>query len=786
MQPRSFPVPSLIQGISQQSTFSRPQASAEDQKNCLNDLLDGARARYGSRVLGSWDWDTEDAFVHQIERSETENYIVVIKGSNLKVLNLADGTDCTVTGDISAYLPHTGKTSQAFCAATVEDTTFIGNRQKIVQMDSATSPAREHWGLVHFRSASYFTTYTIHVNIGGSVYTAGYTTPDNSIAANAEYIATNRLAIAFAEALNAVLPAGFGAYRRASSILISGNAPFSIYTEDALGGKQMVAFTDRAKTLADLPEVAWNGYQVTIGSTKSAESSDYHLKYVGDEQDGVWEEVVAPDTKTSLAASTMPHILKNTGLNTFTVGPAPWGDRLAGDGVSTAKDPPFVGQTIKDIQFIDSRLAILTEGSFSLSRARNAYVFFPDTVQTDLATAPILYNVANGKVTLLTRGVVVSKRLQLWANKMQSSVSGGQDPLREDTAESPPLTSYEYDGKVPPQPLGRSGLVFCSGVGRWNRVLEVIYREGTPIGEIGLTDHCPRLIPGEVGMMSVGGTANMLLVLSETIPNRLYVYQWFNVGEDRVQSAWNYWEMSQADGISWAGMTGSTVYLLVRHGDITALEAIETNAGGDEAGQVPLRADHRLYETELTTSHSAEDGLMEITLPWAYDDDSLVVFERLDDEETGEQRGRQLPWSRVNSTTITFPTDNPDIRFWLGARVPAERVFGKLYISDKEGTVTTDRIQVDNVRVFHKDTTSYSVVITPVQGAVRKEDFTARRLGNPEVINNRVYVEAQGQSSLVKVGLTTDEFQVSLLNDTIYPSAWEAFEYIYTATKRYA
>jgi hypothetical protein len=793
--PNTYPVRSLIQGVSEQSSFSRPQSSAESQRNCINDLLFGSRARNGTRVIATHTWDTENAFFHRIERSADEDYQVVVKGTALNIINLADGTIATLTKNISdaaieAYLTHTGDSSLAFAAATIEDTSLLANRQKTVAMSSSTSSARTNQALMHFKSANYSTTYKLIIKYSATTLTITYKTPDNSAAVNAELIATNKLAEEFADALATALGgSGWGISRAASSILVSHPThDFTVYSEDGLGGQQLIAFKDRVKKLTDLPTVAWDGYQVAVGNTKSATEADFYLEYSGDAQGGVWEEVVKWSTETDFDEATMPLMLTNTGVNAFTIDYAPWGSRLAGDGVETAKDPSFVGKTIRDLQFFDGRLAIIGEGYWTLSRARNAFVFFPDTVQTNLQTAPVDYIVANGKVSLVTRAVVVGEKLHLWANKLQSVVASGQDALSEETAENPPTTNYEYDGLVPPVPVGQSGLVFATG-NRGSAVFtEVVYKNGKAVGEIPLNEHCPSFVKGVPTHLFPAGSIGMMFALTDDDATRIYLYQWSNRGEDRIQSAWNYWDMPGCDGISWVGTSGSEIKMLVRHGTKTSLETMEASYEGDEDGVIPLRADHRLNEVALAPS-APTNGVMTVDLPWSLSDaqkENFVVYERVDDDETGEQRGRILPHTWTSGTQFTIRTENEDIRFFAGHIPVAEREPGTLYVMGRDGTEMTDNVLVQHLAVYHTNSTAYELVIRtedrPGEEIISR--FSARKIGDPAILNSRTVAEKEGVSGWFKVGYDAGKATILLRNREIYPSSWEAMKYIYRAEMR--
>lgn len=400
---------SLIQGISQQAPNARGSASCEHQENCLNDVLEGVVSRMGSRVLGSYFDVYQDPFVHGFKRSSDEQYLVIIEGTSLRVLNRVTGELCTITGNMTSYLPHTGVARKAFQAITVGDTTFILNRQKAVGMGLTKSSKRQNSSVAYFQAGGYKITYTLTLRVGGVEYTTSYETPDNSSPSNAKFIGTDYLAQQFLTSLvTDVFPSmatdghtGFTAHRNGSTIIIYGplDKEYTIHTSDGVGDTHLIGFRDSLDSISKLPKRCIEGYIVSISTPGAVEAARYWLRYVGDSDNGKWEEVVAPDTVLALDAATMPHLLVCTAPNTFEIRQATWGERVSGDGDRTSPDPSFVGYPIRSLQFISGRLAAVTEYTMALSRARNAYVFFPDTAQTTLDTAPIDYDITNGSST---------------------------------------------------------------------------------------------------------------------------------------------------------------------------------------------------------------------------------------------------------------------------------------------------------------------------------------------------------------------------------------------------
>lgn len=782
--PTSELVPSLVQGISQQAPFSRAVGAVEDQENCLNDLLRGARSRNGGKVIASGETTLSDPWLYRIERSQEEDYAVALEGGEFTIFNLADGTECSVTVDAdvtsSGYLSNTGSARKAFCAGTVKDTTFLANRQKTCAMATDRSPDRGNFGIAHFKAAAYSTEYKLTVTQGASSWTATYKTPDNSTAANADFIATNRLAAEFGQALDSALPSSFSVFWKGSSILIEHDTTeFSLESSDGLGGDQLKCFTSKVKKTTDLPQTAWDGYIVAVGGNPDeVEATDFYIEYEGDGDTGSWVEVVKWDTPTALDAGTMPVQLINTGLNTFTVSQATWGERLAGDGVDSSKDPSFIGSTIRSIEYNEGRLCLVTQDGYVLSRSNNGFVYFPDTAQTTLDTDPIDATNASGAVAEISSSIVAGEQIQVWANKSQTRIDAGDQRLTEEFIANRLTTTYAYDGETKPVAGGQSSVFFGSGRGDFVWFTEVLYRGNVPRGEIEFNSQCAELIPGRLRHLEAASDNNMLFVLSTEADNTVYLYQWYNQGNDRVQSAWNKWTfpaVSKVLGV-WARQTTSLVLLKWPSGDYT-LEAVPLGYRMDSSGSVPIRLDHQVNEEGGTYEDQAANGSWPcvIDLPYVVPEADRPNW-RATSSVTNETsaRGVALVIEWLSASQVRVFGNEEDHSFFFGRIPVAIQEPTELFITRDGQTLPSDRLLIKRAVIHHKDSASYKVEINGI-GSV--ETFNPSRANIP---NNQVALS--GGKFQFTVGLPADEAGLRLVNDGMLPSAWGAIKYIVEVT----
>lgn len=136
-------IPSMIGGVSQQDASVRQPAQLEEALNCNLSPARGAGPRPPARfvqVLGS---DIpESAFFHSIVRDSHERYIVCLYPGRVRVFNHETGYEYQVNVDEASlgYLNTLAETWKSLRAVTVDDYTFIANRDVNVGLTGQTTP----------------------------------------------------------------------------------------------------------------------------------------------------------------------------------------------------------------------------------------------------------------------------------------------------------------------------------------------------------------------------------------------------------------------------------------------------------------------------------------------------------------------------------------------------------------------------------------------------------------------------------------------------------------------
>lgn len=186
-----LPLPSLIHGISQLNKASRQVVHARDCVNTWPTIKDGDQKRPPLiHVAKLFDGDFGDCYVHGMDRSDTERYMLALKfddGADSGLICGLDGTlyeiheRDTSTGNYTAALFAYLATSNTYDphafirALTVEDYTYIVNRNRAVTMSSSTATANTSGlGHIYVRGGNAASEYKVRVVLtaaGGSPYT---------------------------------------------------------------------------------------------------------------------------------------------------------------------------------------------------------------------------------------------------------------------------------------------------------------------------------------------------------------------------------------------------------------------------------------------------------------------------------------------------------------------------------------------------------------------------------------------------------------------------------------
>lgn len=555
-------VKNMISGISQQPDLLRLPEQLDQQVNGFSTESSGLQKRPPTLYVADLGAAPTNAnsLVHVVNRDETERYLMLFDGSDVKVWD-DKGVAKTVKyeGNGKDYIT-VSNPRKSLRLVTIADYTFIVNRDKTVKMGTAKVPYTwdDHSCIVNVKSGQYGRTYQILINDSAI---AAYTTPNGDNASDTQKIDTNfiRDQLGAAAAMNgwAVEKYNSCLYLKKDNVTIK-----NVKCVDGFNGQGMFGIFHVAQKFTNLPTEAKDGYTVKVLGDNGSSSDDYYVTYSSSEN--VWKECAQPGILAGYDTSTMPHVMTRNEDGSFTVKPAKWDDRDTGDEDSNPP-PSFVDGKINDVFLFRNRLGFLSGENIILSRSASFFNFWVASAVEVQDTDPIDNAVSNNEVDTLYHAVPFAQDLILFSANSQFIMSA-DGVLTPQNAAAPLATQFTSAKEVKPVGAGRRMyyIVKRAEYSSMSEYYTMNDTQGTKDAQ-DITSHVPSFIPNGVYAIYPSNTEHILLCASTGNTSRLYIYKYLFTEEARMQSSWSYWEF-KGGTIYGGGFLDSTFYMLIARG----------------------------------------------------------------------------------------------------------------------------------------------------------------------------------------------------------------------------
>ena len=775
-------IPNLIGGVSQQPEILRLENQATAQENGFSGVVEGLKKRpptnHVAKISSS---SLNNAFIHTINRDTNERYIVVITNGSIAVYTI-DGVAKTVVSQTNAtnYLNSTNP-REDFKALTVNDFTYILNKNKTVAMSSATSPAKIEQAVYTVIQGVNNTPYSITID--------GTTSTFTSSNQNTKDI-RNGLKSAIGS------PSGITLTNIGDSSfsIVKSSGTLTVTAGDGFGNQASQVIKDEVQNFSDLPAEAINNMVVEVKGDASNSFDNYYVKYSSSTR--VWEETVEPGIKTTLDPNTMPHVLIRTADgnfrftqvdgSTYTISSTSfdvpsWGKRTVGD-LESSPNPSFVDAKMKDIFFHRNRLGVLANENVIMSRSSEFFEFFNETVTDALDTDVIDVSVAHTKVSILKHAVAFDEKLLLFSDQTQFILTGGASLTPGNTSVN---VTTEYESLETVSPVGSGNNVFFAfNKGQFTGVREMyVESDGETNQGEDITANIPKYIPSEAFKFANASNENILVVLSNKTgeKNRLYIYQWFFSQGRRLQSAWHKWIIgSDADTtILNVDFIGTTLFLVVQRSDGVYIESVDCSPAVVDTGATYLtHLDRKLANTQVTESYNSSTNITTITLPYAIDSTMKLVGK----SGASNKAGRDITIASQTGTTITVSGDITAFNYFIGEQYDFLYTFSQQYLALGQNTtgsrtrIREGRLQIRNWTVSFNDTGFFQSAVTPVGRSTSNATFNGTIVGTG--LTGTVNLE-DGDFTFA-VQSRNDNLTISLTNNSHLPSnfvnaEWEGY-----------
>ena len=758
----STSIPNLINGVSQQPAALRLGSQAESVVNCMSSAVEGLKKRppmnHVARLFTGSAGSTRP-FTHVVDRDGTTKYLVLITDGDLKVFDL-DGTAKTISfPDGKSYLDvaNTADPSQQFRVASVADYTFITNREKVVAMDSATSPTFGTKSMVFIKAANYDTTY--RVTLAGTQ--KSYTTP----AVGSGTPDTITIASQLASALNTISGYTVTASDYIIRITKDDGGTYTLTSSDTKTGLDTAVIKDTIDTMDNLPVLAEHGFIVKVQGTVSTQLDDYYVKFEASAGSGfgggIWRETVGPGIVYKFDATTMPHTLIRNANGTFTFQKFDWSGRVAGDA-ATAVQPSFVGSTIQNLNLFRNRLVFLADESAILSAADSYDRFWPETVQTVVDSDPIDLSTGGTEINFLLSSVSFANTLLLFSSHGQFRLDAGTNvgqALTPKTANITSITTFDMDGRTDPIAVGRN-IYFPVPKGDFTGLREFFLPDNTgsvPLSEE-VTSAVPRFIPKNLTTLTASVSEDVIIAVSKDKPKRIYLYKFFFEDDTKLQSSWSYWEAKGSKSILGAVIVDSDLYAVIEYSDGVYLEHVVLRPENiDVNTEMELLLDRKTTEADCTTAVTNPGGLgvqTTITLPYPmattgtmavvgrYDVTNNNANNTIEHGQVITPTSETLTGGAGGMGTMVVKGDLSAAKFYIGELYDMTYEFSTPYLKEAPSgggmaVAAGPKLQMRTWTVVFDETSAFELKITPAGRDVNTYPYNGITVGqSPPLLGN--------------------------------------------------
>ena len=584
-------IPNFLGGVSRQPDDKKLPGQVREAINAYADPTYGLSKRPGTKWLGNLSSTTnefQNGKWFYINRDDAEKYIGVIYGTNIKIWNVNNPTaTVTVTNTGSSYLTYgSSNAKNSLQVLTVQDTTIVANNQVTVTTQAAPSFTAKSKATIRLYSAEYGAQYYVKV---GSAAAYSFTTKNTEDPANTN-TTTNKVLNA-TDILDQIftnisLPAGVTKTKCKGSIELSGSSAFTIEARGGISGEELRAFQDEANNFSELPAESVQGRVIKINNTVAKEDS-YYATFIaenGVSGKGSWQETVAPNVSKGLTASTMPHELVNTALNTFEFRPITWEERLVGDD-ETNEHPSFVGKKIQQVFFHNNRLGFLTGDNVSMSQSGEFFNFYHVSALAQADNDPVDISCSSLRPAVLHSVLPAAQGLVLFSKSQQFLMYSDDGILTPKTSVIRTISNYENEELIEPVDVG-SNMVFLSKSPGYTRIYAMATRgqqENPDVLDIGRV--VSEWVPDSVADL-VASPQNSFFAMYGPTSDYIYFFRTYVVGEETVMQTWFNWKLQ--GNVQFLGVDSDDTYIVTYQSNQYVLSKANLTQTPDDA---ILRAD---------------------------------------------------------------------------------------------------------------------------------------------------------------------------------------------------
>lgn len=546
--------PPFFNGVSQQNPELVLDNQCREMTNCVPDLVVGLTKRPPVKFQMSRDFVTYPEMnaakvFHTYDRGEDEEEYIFMEtfdvADPIQVYS-KDGTKMTVvynTAAVKTYL-----TAGLLKGLTVQDRTWLFAKNATVGLDySATTPLDANYDRTAFYwlkrgSGDRFNPFNYAVYLNNVIYACNPDKPPIGGTAAQDpptgFEDTDYAANYMVGLINGVN--GFSCSRVGSVLKIwrTDGADFTFSSWDSWGNQASEGWKGSVNKITDLPkDMGFTDVFVEIIGEENNNFTSYYVKWNGSS----WEECLDPSADRGQFTN-MPVKCDRTalvgGIATFTIDFIDWSLPRVGNEDNNP-DPSFVGRTVHDLFFYKNRLGIASEDSVALSEAANYTNFYSSTAIDVVDTDVVDVTIATSQASKIYFVKPFNNSLYIFTKYAQYELVA-EGYFSPSTVALSNSTNYPMAIDVEPVVVNDS-LYFISTTDNRQQLREYIKTDNLSVKGIDLNISTPTYLTKPVKKLIPDGVLGFVLCC--TTDNTIYLYNYKEDGQKRIQSAWSTWDV---------------------------------------------------------------------------------------------------------------------------------------------------------------------------------------------------------------------------------------------------
>jgi hypothetical protein len=559
-------------------------------------------------------------------------------------------------------------------------------------------------------------------------------------------------------------------------------------------------------SFSDLPDgqvanaVTGNTYKI-IGAATSAFDS-YYVKALSA---NTYEETLRPGQQFSINASTMPHVLTQSG-NNWVLNTVTWGARTCGDSDTTPL-PSFVGNKISQVFYFKNRLGILSGENIIFSESGDPYDFFPKTVTTILDDAPIDVALKDTGGNALKHAVVFNDTLTLFSKSKQFKVDTN-GPLTQQTISVVPSTDFESNTAI--APVGAQNVLYFTATRSGHSSIKEYFIEADTVRSdaVELTAHVPKYIPADLKDLVTSESNDLIMAI--TYSGRFFVYKYFTDGEKKLQASWSEWIFPSVKKVLSIYSTGDYLYFVAEPSDrnsadnvngidystsssdlvimvIDFSQPLDSVQATDTVGNIQTFTallDNKYTPSNGDVTYSASDDETKVEIPFSLRNPVNAASAVVIDNTTGKLLDFEW-WLDPNGAIdpyryLVLNGQYTHSQLTIGYKYDFKYRLSPQYVRENNGAqaIQSGRLQLKSMRVGFEDTGYFKVEVTPNNRATSSYEYTGQvinqigsTVGLPSLSDGTFKFPVLSKNDSVTVEIKSDSF----LPCTFQTIEWEGF-----------